>query len=467
MKRCCYFVLLTSILTVTACKPAEKPAAEASNDSPSGSTSPADSGNGPAERATSTADSDDNDSAAAAPLAAEGTVTTSVGAASAPVVVQLGTPDLTAGIPGDGPLTSDQIKAWLDDPENHRTISPELPLGLSAAAANIQHVDQNPLTRAKIELGRQLYFDARLSSDGTISCASCHHPDEGFARHTQYGVGVGGQEGGRNSPISYNRIVSGPQFWDGRAASLEEQAGGPIANPIEMGNTHEAAIETIQGIEGYRLQFAQIFPDDGINIDTVTRAIATFERAIVTMPAPYDYDELVRSIEGSYGDEIEELEEEDPELYAEYQTALAGSTGMSESAKRGRELFFSDRAACTACHAGANFSDEKYHNLGVGMEVDNPDLGRFTVTNEESDKGAFKTPTMRNVALSAPYMHDGSQATLEEVVDWYVKGGHPNPHLSDKIKKLDLNDQEEQDLVAFMKEGLTSAFPKVQRERLP
>ncbi len=140
---------------------------------------------------------------------------------------------------------------------------------------------------------------------------------------------------------------------------------------------------------------------------------------------------------------------------------------MSESAKRGAELFFTDKSNCTACHAGANFSDELYHNLGVGMEAAEPDLGRFTVSNMEIDKGAFKTPTLRNVALSAPYMHDGSQKTLEEVIDWYVKGGHPNKFLSEKVKKLNLTDQEKTDLVNFMKEGLTSEFPQVETARLP
>ena len=383
-----------------------------------------------------------------------------------PVSLQLGSDELTSGIPGSGDLTLDEIKRWSADPENHRPIDPQLPPGLAAAANNIQHIDQNPLTRAKIELGRQLYFDARLSSDGSISCASCHHPDEGYGRHTQFGVGVDDQEGGRNSPVSYNRIVSGPQFWDGRAASLEEQAGGPIANPIEMGNTHEAALKTVSSIEGYRVQFDAVFPGEGITIDTLTKAIASFERAIVTDTAPYDHYEKVRTIERVYEDS-DELKEDDPELYEEYQAALAGSAPMSDSAKRGRELFFSDRVGCTACHAGANFTDEKYHNLGVGMDVADPDLGRYEVTKKEEDKGAFKTPTCRNVALSPPYMHDGSQKTLEEVVEWYDKGGHANPWLSDKVKKLDLKDQEKKDLVAFMKEGLTSDFPKVEQGRLP
>ncbi len=386
-------------------------------------------------------------------------------AAEAPIT--LGDDHLTAGIPGEGELTIDQIKAWIDDPANHEVIEPILPVGLNAAQGNVLGVSENPLTKAKIELGRQLYFDTRLSSDNTISCASCHHPDEGYGRKTQFGVGVDGQEGNRNSPISYNRIVSGPQFWDGRADSLEAQAAGPIANPIVMGNTHEKAVETVKSIEGYQIQFEKIFPGEEISIDTITKAIASFERALVTGPTPYDYFEKVRTIQKDYADEIDFLEEEDPELYAEYQIALAGSQNLSDSAKRGRELFFADRVGCTACHAGANFTDEKYHNLGVGMEAAEPDLGRFAVTNVDADKGAFKTPTIRNVVYSPPYMHDGSQKTLEEVVEWYDKGGHANPHLSDKVKKLNLTDQEKADLVAFMAEGLTGSFPKVNQGRLP
>ncbi len=129
-------------------------------------------------------------------------------------------------------------------------------------------------------------------------------------------------------------------------------------------------------------------------------------------------------------------------------------------------MFFGDKAGCTACHVGANLTDEQYHNLGIGMDVAEPAEGRFAVTKDEKDRGAFKTPTIRNVELSAPYMHDGSQATLEEVVEWYAKGGHPNAHLSDKIKKLELSDQDKQDLVEFMR-ACTGAFPKVERERLP
>lgn len=385
-------------------------------------------------------------------------------------VVLLGDPQLTAGIPGEGPLTEDEIAAWLDDEKNHQSLQVELPMGLSLAAANITGLDENPMTRAKVELGRQLYFDRRLSADASVSCADCHHPDEGFGRHTRFGVGIDGQEGNRNSPVSYNRILSGPQFWDGRAASLEEQAVGPIANPIEMGNTHEVAVQAVADIPGYKMQFEKIFPN-GVTIDNIGWAIATFERAIVTAPAPYDYHEALRRFENAYALDIanpEAFKEENPEGYEQYQQLLAEAEAhpFSEAAERGRELFFSDKAGCSACHAGANFTDEQYHNIGVGMDAEDPDLGRYEVTKDEKDKGAFKTPTLRNVALSAPYMHDGSQETLDEVVEFYAKGGHPNPHLSDKIKKLELTEQDKKDLVAFM-HALTSEFPPIEMARLP
>ncbi len=330
-------------------------------------------------------------------------------------------------------------------------------------------LEQNPLTRAKIELGRQLYFDTRLSSDNTVSCASCHHPDEGYARRTRFGVGVDGQEGGRNSPVSFNRILSDKQFWDGRAASLEEQAVGPIANPIEMGNTHEQAVATVKGIKGYEIQFQKIFGDEGVTIDNIGKALASFERVIVTGPSPYDYAENYKRFADLDEEDLAEIKTDEPDFYAEYLQAKADveEHPMSESATRGWEIFFNPKKGdCAACHAGANFTDEQYHNLGVGMDADGPDLGRHAISKVDKEQGAFKTPTIRNIEFTAPYMHDGSQKTLEEVVEWYAKGGHPNPYLSDKIKKLDLTDQDKKDLVAFMK-ALSGDFPKVQQKRLP
>lgn len=383
-------------------------------------------------------------------------------AAMDPETVLLGDPALTAGVPGAGLITLEQIDAWLADPQNHVQLTPELPLGLATGANQITGIDSNPLTRAKIELGRQLYFDTRLSKDSTVSCASCHNPAEGYAAHTQFGVGIDGQEGGRNSPVSYNRILSGPQFWDGRVDSLEAQAVGPIANPIEMGFTHEGVVERLTQIPVYKRQFDAIFGE--VTIDRVGEAIATFERAIVTGPSPWDYYEALLPFEAL--DEEDIADDEDlAEKYA-FLTAGAEANPMSDSAKRGRDIFFTEKGNCTACHVGANLADEKYHNLGVGMEKDDPDLGRFAVTGEEKDKGAFKTPTVRNVALTAPYMHDGSQQTLEEVVEWYNKGGHPNPYLSEKVRPLNLTDEEKADLVEFMK-ACTGPTPTVETSRLP
>jgi cytochrome c peroxidase len=205
--------------------------------------------------------------------------------------VTLGIDPLTSGIAGQGPLTVEQASEWLADEKNHEVLEVSLPLGMSLGQSQIKGLDTNPLTRAKIELGRQLYFDTRLSADSTVSCASCHHPQEGYSRHTRFGIGIQGQQGGRNSPISYNRILSDKQFWDGRAESLEAQAVGPIANPIEMGNTHEACVASRAEIPAYVAQFKAVFPKQGLTIETVGMAIASFERALVTGPSAYDYHE--------------------------------------------------------------------------------------------------------------------------------------------------------------------------------
>jgi len=378
--------------------------------------------------------------------------------------VMLGDPSLTAGVPGSGPITLAEIDQWLADPKQAVTLEPVLPLGLSQGASQIDTagLNKNPLTRAKIELGRQLYFDPRLSVDATVSCASCHNPAQGYSANTKTGVGVRNQQGGRNSPVSFNRILSGPQFWDGRADSLEAQAVGPIQNPIEMGFTHEGVVKRLNEMPVYRRQFDAIFGE--LTIDRVGQAIAAFERALVTGPSPYDYGEQLRPFAGLDPDDIAE----DEELAAKYAAAKAAAEAhpMSEEARRGRDIFFSEKGNCTACHVGANLADEKYHNIGIGMDKPEPDLGRFVVTKDPKDTGAFKTPTVRNVALNSPYMHDGSVATLEEVVEWYDKGGHPNASLSEKIRPLKLTAQEKADLVEFMK-ACTGPTPTVEVSRLP
>jgi cytochrome c peroxidase len=376
--------------------------------------------------------------------------------------VKLGDPSLTSGVPGTGPITLEQIDLWLAEPKNFVPLEPILPLGLSQGAAQITGLDENPLTRAKIELGRQLYFDPRLSADSTVSCASCHNPAEGYSAHTKTGIGIRGQAGGRNSPVSFNRILSGKQFWDGRVDSLEAQAVGPIQNPIEMGFTHEGVVKRLGENPVYQRQFAQVFGE--LTIDRVGQAIAAFERVLVTAPSPYDYNEQMRSFAGLDAEDIAD----DADLAAKFAETKAAleKQPMSESARRGRDIFFTEKGNCTACHVGANLADEQYHNIGIGMDGENPDLGRFVVTKEAKDTGAFKTPTIRNVALTAPYMHDGSLATLEEVVDWYDKGGHSNPHLSDKIRPLKLTAEEKADLVEFMK-ACTGPTPTVETSRLP
>lgn len=376
--------------------------------------------------------------------------------------VMLGEPSLTAGVPGSGPITLAEIDAWLADPKNFVELEPVLPLGLSQGAAQITGLDKNPLTRAKIELGRQLYFDKRLSADATVSCASCHDPSMGYSANTKTGVGIRGQLGGRNSPVSFNRILTGPQFWDGRADSLESQAVGPIQNPIEMGFSHEGVVKRLGELPVYKKQFERIFGE--LTIDRVGQAIAAFERAIVTAPSPYDYYEQMKAFAGLDEEDIAD----DPDLAKRYAEAKAAVEAhpMSAEAIRGRDIFFTEKGNCTACHVGANLADEKFHNIGIGMQAEKPDLGRAAISKDPKDTGAFKTPTVRNVTLTAPYMHDGSIATLEEVVEWYAKGGHPNPTLSDKIRPLNLSGQDKADLVAFM-QACTSPTSPVEAERLP
>lgn len=308
----------------------------------------------------------------------------------------------------------------------------KLPLGLQEEAAYIP--PDNPLTAEKIELGRQLFFDGRLSADGTVSCATCHAPDKGFSDGRPTSVGIKGQVGGRNAPATVNRLFSQDQFWDGRAASLEEQALGPIKNPIEMGNTLDGMIATVSGIKGYRKQFKQVFGTD-VNAAGVAKAIAAFERSLVCGNSAFDrYED---------GDDA----------------------ALSESEQRGLEIF-RERGNCARCHTGFAFTDERYHNIGVGMDKSNPDLGRYAMTKKESDKGAFKTPTLRDIAASAPYFHDGSAKTLEDVVEFYDKGGTKNPNLSNEIKRLLLSAPEKADLVAFLK-SLSCPDLKVAAPALP
>ena len=307
---------------------------------------------------------------------------------------------------------------------------PPMPAGLDETYLVIPA--DNPLTPEKVALGWQLYYDPRLSADGTVSCASCHAPEAGFGDPNQFSIGVGGLTGGRNSPTVINAAFNAQQFWDGRAATLEEQALGPIENPVEMANTLEEVERTLNAMPGYTQQFYDIFGSGQITSENIAKAIASFERVVLSGDSPWDKWQATR----------------DPSV-------------ISEAALRGEELFRS-KAACSQCHLGFNFSDSHlglYHNIGVGMEVEEHDVGRFEVSGDEAHTGAFKTPTLRNVTQSAPYMHDGSHATLEEVMEYYDKGGLPNEWLDPKIFPLELTEEEEADIIAFL-DALTGEIPE-------
>jgi cytochrome c peroxidase len=295
----------------------------------------------------------------------------------------------------------------------------------------------NPPTAETIELGRRLYYDTILSKDNTVSCASCHQPDFGFADPRQFSVGVNGGTGDRQAPSVWNAAYYTTQFWDGRAASLEDQAVGPMANPIEMAHTIEDIEKILTEDAAYAAMFEKAFGPGPITGQNAAKAIASFERTVLSGNSPFD-----RYMYG--GDE----------------------TALSEQAKLGLEVFRNkDKGNCAVCHTieadHALFSDSKFHNLGVGVETDGTfkDAGRFKVTNAEADTGAFKTPTLRNIAQSGPYMHDGSLRTLKDVVDFYVGAGNSNPHRDPELKELDHLTREERDaLVAFM-EALTGEVP--------
>ncbi|MBI1762950.1 MAG: c-type cytochrome [Acidobacteria bacterium] len=283
---------------------------------------------------------------------------------------------------------------------------------------------ENPLTEAKLKLGRRLYFDKALSSNNTLSCASCHLPEKGFADPRQFSLGVHGQKGGRQAPALINRAFSRKQFWDGRAASLEVQALGPIMNPIEMARPNmKSVVSRLEKDASYVAAFKAAFLAEGgaINDITISRALASFERSIMSGNSPYDRF-----------------------------TQLKDSSAMSESAQRGYHLFLG-KANCASCHVGFNFTDESYHNLGLGVNAKKPDLGRYAISKLDGQQGAFKTPTLREIANTAPYMNDGSLKTLEEVIEFYDKGCRENKWLSAKIKPLGLTTQEKQDLVEFLK----------------
>ena len=348
------------------------------------------------------------------------------------------------------------VKAIHDEPYEIK-----VPAGLSPAASFIPA--SNPMTRGKVELGKQLYFEPRVSKDGTVSCASCHDPAKGWTDNRKSSVGIKGQVGGRSAPTVLNTLYGRTMFWDGRAPSLEGQAQGPIQNKIEMGDqSYREIVERLRGISGYREQFLKVFGTD-VNLDGMAKAIASFERTALSGNSAYD--------KYNTGDP------DKPETFK----------NLTEGQKRGMVLFglrlndedpfkvdasLLKKANCTACHAGANFTDEQFHNIGVGADEKTgklADIGRYEISpigaKSPAEKGAFKTPTIRDIARTGPYMHDGSEKTLEQVVEYYNKGGNRvnNPAIDADMKPLKLTDAEKADLVEFMKaltgETLVVALP--------
>ncbi len=276
----------------------------------------------------------------------------------------------------------------------------------------------------EIDLGEKLFFDPILSQDQSISCASCHKPEFAFADNRALSLGVNDSLGTRNTPSVMNMASRPHFFYDGRASSLEEQAIGPIENPVEMSLNLSEAISRLNESELYRRLFKKIYMEEPTR-DNATRALAEFQRSLESDgTAPHD----------------KWMNDEDP-------------MALSESQKRGRELFL-DKGKCFDCHFGPDFTGDEFRNIGMYDEVNYKDKGRFDFTKDSSDLGKFKVPGLRNVALTAPYMHDGSIETLEEVVEFYndLYAFVPNPINLDTImiEPLNLSPIEKQDLVNFL-----------------
>lgn len=290
------------------------------------------------------------------------------------------------------------------------------PLGLDAY---LPTPADNPLTRERVALGRELFFEKRLSRDGTVSCASCHDPELGYTDKEPVAVGIGGRKGPRRTPRIFNRAYGKSFFWDGRAATLEEQVLKPIANPVEMDLPVEAAIVFLQSDPAYAKAFEAAFRGEPTP-ERLAYALAGYVRTILSGDAPYD-------------------------------RYLAGDeAALTPSQKRGLALF-RGKAACAVCHVGPNLTDERFHNTGVGWaDGKHADEGRAKISGNKADLGAFKTPPLREAARTGPYMHDGSLETLTDVIEFYDDGGKENPDLDFDLQPLHLAAAEKADLAAFL-----------------
>lgn len=351
-----------------------------------------------------------------------------------------------------GALAMDEQRKRLQQLEPHPAEG--VPLGVDATIWKSLIPEDNALTPQRVALGRDLYFDPRLSKDGTVACATCHDVSRGFSDQRPLSEGIGGKIGRRNAPTNLNAMLLQTQFWDGRAATLEEQAKLPITNPVEMGMPNDdAAVAAIASDPGYREAFQAAY-GRAVNFDDIVRAIAAFERTLVFLDAPFD------------------------------RFTAGDVSAISAEAKLGFSLFLG-KGRCVSCHqmntANPLGTNNKFHNIGVSarhkdfeslasraikelsaagnstevkdrlaLETDLSELGRFVVTTNRSDIGAFRTSQLRNVGISPPYMHDGSLTTLWDVMDHYNKGGEANPYLDGGIEPLALTEPEIDALVAFL-----------------
>lgn len=296
---------------------------------------------------------------------------------------------------------------------------------------------ENPPTEDTIALGRRLYYDPALSIDGTISCASCHAPQFAFSDNRPVSEGVGQKTGTRHAPTVINSAYYTLQFWDGRAPSLEEQAKGPIANPVEMAHSLDGVVNRLQANPQYQDLFKKAWGTDQITIDMVAKSIASFERTVIAGDSPFD--------RFYYGHD---------------------SKAMSPEAQRGLKIFISAKKGnCAVCHTIGSgyslFTDNKFHNLGVGADTRGElnDLGRYAITKVDADMGCFKTPSLRNLANRGRYMHDGSFPSVKDALAHYIGGGNWNPHLDKEIHSLDrLSFDERDDLLQFL-EALNGKLP--------
>lgn len=317
----------------------------------------------------------------------------------------LGASVLAADSPPDLPRDTLPTKLSLD----------EVPLGLEPRPVP----KENPLTEARVRLGRRLFFDPILSSDNTVACASCHQPDHGFTSNEARPRGIGGQRNARRAPSLFNRAYGTSFFWDGRESTLEGQALRPIEDPAEMGSTLSAVLVRLSSDSTYKAQFEAAFAD-GVTAANLGRALASFERVLLRGDSAVD------------------------------RFRRQGNTQALTGRERQGLWLYESKGRCWRCHSGANFTDEAYHNTGVSWGKVPADLGRFAVTKKEADRGRFKTPTLRGVALTGPYMHDGSLKSLEDVVEFYNRGGGANPNLDPVLGPLNLSKDEVRDLVAFL-----------------